>query len=212
MKVVHFYFLLAVVICSVHSNLVSYSRFRSKKRKKSTSSQHSWKRDFVIGIAVGYGLNTEASDEIKKCFQEKEKHHSKLIEHFFKNINSQRGVFKDQPKEKLEEGTKGFLSSARELFAEIRNCPPLRQSVMALIGNKILSLAVKGVIYVATGMTGLLIKTGYDIYKLASEIYSFYNSMQEKKKDYIKLGTSLGKILYYSQNILLRRRRRFRRK
>ena len=118
------------------------------------------KKEFVIGIAIGYGVNTQASDEIKQCFHQREEKNSHLIENFFKNINLTKKISKEQSKDKLEVGTIGFIKSARELFFEIKNCPPLRQSILSLVANKIMNLAVKGVIYMATGMTGVLIKTG----------------------------------------------------
>ena len=130
----------------ITSYLFAFITSRTRKNIKHKTKDPTHKRDFIIGFAIGYGLSIDASDEIKNCFKDKGEKNVDFVEHFFNKVDHHRSIHKSQSKDKLEEGTKAFIKYARELFSEIKNCPPLRMSISSLIGSKIQSLAVKGVI------------------------------------------------------------------
>lgn len=170
----------------------------SKSKKNNTRSiQNSVK--FITGLATGYGLNTDASEQLKDCFIQKEKHSHKMVDKFIKKTHNSKN------NENLD--TFNFTKSVLEFFVNLKDCAPFRETILTFIKNRIISIGIKGVAYVIGGPLGLLAKGAYDTVKLTSEINSFYNELQKTHKDFLKLGSAVGKIIYYSQNLLLRKRK-----
>ncbi len=105
--------------------------------------------------------------------------------------------------------TKSFTIKALEFFAHFKDCGPFRETVFSFIKNRLLNIGVKGLAYAAGGIIGVLIKGTYDLYKLLSEVKNFYKIKSKRPIDFSNLGSSIGKIIYYTQNLLMKRKRKF---
>jgi hypothetical protein len=178
--------------------------------------------NFIVGMGIGYGLSVDASEELKMCFIKK-KNNQKIVEEFFnrtenneniellnidKNNQAENQLNQQTEERKIQKKiTKTFTKQALEFFANFRDCAPFRETIFSFIKNRLLNIGIKGIAYAAGGLIGLLIKGTYDLLKLLTEIKNFYNLKTKRPIDYINLGSSLGKIIYYTQNLIIRKRK-----
>jgi hypothetical protein len=196
--------------------LLLFSKYECRKKHHKELNSSSLKLEnehinFIAGLAVGYGLSAEASDELKKCFIEKEEKGHKIINNFLNKISHINYTGKLSEKELGEEEKTEcvcFTKKILNFFGKFKDCAPFHETIFGFIKNRLMSLGVKGIAYALGGPLGLLIKSAYDIYKIASEISDFHHTLTSKHRDYLKLGSSVGKIIYYTQNLLMRRRKR----
>lgn len=178
---------------------------------KAKSNEESNFVKFILGFGVGFGLKVDASEDLKRCFFEHKKKNSKIIKTFIfseteKNNNSN---ILEKDKEKQKESAKSFTKTAMELFSRFKECNAFKETFLTFIKNKIISIGVKGVAYIIAGPLGLLLKGTYDVYKIITEISNFYKLKKQNPIDYYNLGSAVGKIIYYTQNILLKRKKKF---
>ncbi len=166
---------------------------------------------FLGGLAIGYGLKIEATEELKKCFIELTKK-KKTIRHF---INKAVGCKnKENNETKIEEifknekkVAKSFISQVVQMFNTLKSCSAFNQTFWSFIKTSIISIGVKSLAYAVGGILAVFLKGTYNLVKLIAEIRNFYNERSKSRVDYYQLGSSVGKIIYYSQGLVFRRRR-----
>lgn len=185
-----------ISILLLNSSLIiktkSFVKINSSKYSKHCSKGISMQ--FLSGLVIGLGLKIDSSNQLEECL----------------NYNSENNLnmFIEKVKIKEDVQPKYFLKLALELFKRLNNCSVFKESVLSLIKNKLLSLTIKGIIYVVSGPIGLFVKSSYNLIKITTEIKSFVNNINSKEIDYNTLGSSVGKIIYYTQDLVFRRRRR----
>jgi hypothetical protein len=195
---------------STHHKRSHYSlelKLNKLHRKLSVSNHHV---DFILGLATGYGLNAEATEDLKNCFKSKEENHH-LVSKFFtetKTISISKRAEANSAENDKKENATSFVKSAVDMFGKLKDCPAFKETIFSFLKNRLLSLGIKGIAYVVAGPIGILIKGAYDFIKLWTEISNFYSLQKSKKKDYMQLGSCVGRIIYYTQNLIARRRRR----
>ncbi len=188
----------------VNDNFKNF-RFKSSlkiMRRVSRNANHDH-INFIVGLAVGYGLNTEASQELKECFIRKEKHGGEnIIDKFLQKVDNKHKSNNENDK---QEST-SFTRMALDFFAHFKDCGPLKDTILTFIKNRLINIGIKGLSYVIGGPLGLIAKGTYDTIKLTLEVKNFYNLLKQSHRDYLNLGTCVGRIIYYTQNLLLKRR------
>ena len=157
--------------------------------------------NFILGFALGYGLTTDATEELKNCFLEKEKSSGEIIEKFLDSTKNQKKDLVNEEKKNV-----AFTTTAMNFIAKFKDCPPLKDTIMTFIKNHLISIGIKGIAFALAGPIGLLIKSAYHIIKLGFEIHDYYKNLNSAKLDYTKLGSNVGKIIYYAQNMLMRKK------
>lgn len=173
---------------------------------KDDSKETSKMVKFVTGVGVGFGLGVDATEELKNCFLKKENHNS-IINKFMEKSNSfNKQEFKEENK-MVKESTKSFTTEVINLFSNFKDCAPFQETFFTFIKMRILNLGIKGIAFAAGGIIGLLIKGSYDLIKLLKEINNFYKVRSHHPVDYYNLGSSVGKIIYYTQNLIVKKRR-----
>jgi len=180
-------------------------------RNKLKSAEDSNFFKFMLGFGVGFGLKVDASEDLKKCFLSDKKNNAKIIENFIfseaeKNDNANI-LAKDKENQKVS--ALSFTKIAMEFFTKFKDCKAFKETFFAFVKNKIINLGIKGIAYIVAGPLGLLLKGTYDVYKIITEISDFYKLKKQNPIDYYNLGSAVGKIIYYTQNILFRRKKRF---
>jgi hypothetical protein len=182
--------------------------------------------DFIAGVGIGYGLSVEATEELKKCFKEKEKS-NKIVEMFLKKIDKIDIDLENTEISENQNNTINALSSDNtstsnnqeqitavsftkkvlNMFSKLKDCAPFKETFFSFIKYKLINIGVKGIAYAVGGVIGVLIKGAYDLIKLVSSMNDFYAARGENQIDYVRLGSNVGKIIYYAQNLALRKRK-----
>jgi len=200
---------------NMNKEMNSY-QFEMALRKFNTvnSESQSEKQDnlykFLLGFGFGFGLKVDATEDLKECFYKKKEENNNSIEIFISSAqNSESEYIIEKKKEEQKTLATSFTKSALELFTKFKECKAFQETFFTFVKNKIINFGVKGLAYIIAGPLGLAIKGTYDIYKIISEINNFHSIKKKIPLDYYNLGSSVGKIVYYTQNILLRKRRRF---
>jgi hypothetical protein len=164
---------------------------------------------FITGMGIGYGLNHEANEQLKNCFIQKSDS-EKIVNKFFNKADhikrKQETKLNSNVSYEKKEAANGFTKEVVDFFTNFKDCAPFRETFLQFVKTRIISITVKGLVYAAGGIIGLLLKASYDIYKLISEIQNFYNIRTNKPVDYLQLGSSVGKIVYFTQNLLIKRK------
>lgn len=220
------YFILSLILASFISALADNINSNSKnnqirrprvhrkthiKRHKSHSTHESENKylKFVIGLAVGFGLGIDATEELKNCFKNNSQQYKHNIKEFIAiRTNSNSENIMEKEKNEQKESATSFTKIVLEFFSRFKECNAFRDTIFTFVKSKIINIGLKGLAYVLAGPLGLLLKGTYDIYKLISEVSNFYSIKNKMPLDYYNLGSSVGKIVYYAQNILLKRRRK----
>ncbi len=114
---------------------------------------------------------------------------------------------KDEIPDGAKETTKSFTILAVEFFSNFKDCAPFRETFFSFLKNRIINLGIKGVAYAVGGVIGVLLKSSYDLYKLLTEIKNFYRIRSNHPIDYFNLGSSVGKIIYYTQNLIIKKKK-----
>lgn len=195
-----------------NKNSNSFKIAKTFKKQKSKAPQESKFLKFMLGFGVGFGLKVDASEELKKCFYTDKKKKAKTIKNFIfdeteKNNNNANILEKD--KENQKESAQSFTKTAMEFFAKFKDCNAFKETFLTFVKNKVINIGLKGIAYIVAGPLGLILKGTFDVYKIISEIASFYKLKKQNPVDYYNLGSAVGKVIYYTQNILLRRKKRF---
>jgi hypothetical protein len=191
----------------------------SPKIRKLQNKNHVKYMKFISGLAIGYGLNTDATEELKDCFIKK-KDHNDIVRKFFQNTKTfssknrknenelkNSTLSTESGKMKSQQKATSFTKASLNFFAKLKDCAPFKESFFTFLKNRLFNIGVKGIAYAVGGVIGLLIKSSYDLYKLITEIKDFYHTSRKLPVDYFKMGSSVGKIIYYTQNLIFRRRK-----
>jgi hypothetical protein len=178
--------------------------------RKKTSDKNEKFIKFITGMGVGYGLSVEATEDLKNCFLNKQNSNN-LIQIFLnkssKNVKRKEILKIDSElKEVQEKKAKNFTKEVLDFFAHFKDCAPFRETFFSFVKTRLINIGVKGLAYAVGGVIGVLLKSGYNLYKLISEIKNFYLIRSKNSLDYFQLGSTVGKIVYYTQNLVLRRR------
>lgn len=168
-------------------NIVSKD-LNKQEIKKSENTNHLEKiAKFAVGFSMGFGLNSDASNDLIECFKP------------------------DSVKNITEIGSKSdndSLLSKVIFFLSKITCPALRKSFWSFLKNKIISLGIKGLLAITVGPIGLLAKYGYDITKIILEVKEYHKQISKEKLDYTSIGNSIGRLAYYLQDIVFKKRRK----
>lgn len=194
----------AILLILLIYNISCRSKTYRMEIKLKTVSKESNNIKFITGLGVGYGLSVEASEELKNCFIKNEKTNNNIVNKFFAKTKTLKRKNQKDKKQKVF----SFTSEALNFFAKFKNCNPVRETIFTFIKQRIINIGMKGLAYAIGGPLGLLIKSGYHLFKFLSEMKTFYHLRAKKPIDYYSLGSSVGKVVYYTQNLMFRRRRR----
>jgi hypothetical protein len=186
-------------------------------RKSATQNDPSKYLKFIAGMGIGFGLSVDASEELKNCFIRKENHNN-LVHKFFhkanivekkgeKVLSNRNNNNKDEIPDGALDTTKSFTKLAVDFFSHFKDCAPFRETFFSFLRNRIINLGIKGVAYAVGGVIGVLLKSGHDLFKLLSEMRNFYTIRSTHPIDYYNLGSSVGKIIYYTQNLIIKKKR-----
>lgn len=189
--------------------LIQFTYFKGRRIRSQKSKKYEQQLNFIIGMGVGYGLKVEATEDFKQCFLKTEKS-DQMLETFLEKTNTiqrtETQALESNNKGKQRLAAKSFTKAALEFFAKFKDCAPFRETFFSFVKTKLINVTVKGIAYAVGGVIGVLIKSAYDLIKLLTEIKNYYNISSKPPVDYFKLGSSIGKILYYTQNLALRKR------
>lgn len=175
--------------------------FRKPNQDASYGSSRSNSVKFIIGFGAGMGLSVDASEDLQKCFEQKKR--KRFVDKFLSKTKALKR--KDYNK---KEKAAGFTSEVLVFFKNFKDCDPLKETIFSFIKGRLLSVGIKGLAYILGGPIGLLLNSSYHLYKFLAEMKNFYRLRKKHPTDYYALGSSVGKIVYYTQNLLLRRRRK----
>ncbi len=194
----------------------NHKRSNTLKKHKAKAKQANQESNFIkfmLGFGVGFGLKVDASEDLKKCFLADKEKNGMIIKNFIfestENNNSNHSNILAEEKENQKQSALSFTKTAMEFFVKFKDCNAFKETLMTFIKNKVINLGIKGIAYIFAGPLGILLKGTYDIYKIITEIGNFYQLKKQSPVDYYNLGSAVGKIIYYTQNILLRRKKRF---
>lgn len=157
--------------------------------------------NFAMGFAVGFGLNAEANNDLVKCFNNSPQR-VESVENFISETSKLSTTVVE-----AEKSNNSFLSLMIGLFSTLK-CDSFKRTVFSFLKNKLISWGIKGLLYVTTGPVGLLVKMGYDIVKLGIEVSNYKKALLENPIDYTTLGSTVGRICYYFQDLFFRKKRR----
>jgi hypothetical protein len=160
----------------------------------------------MVGIGMGYGLSMESTEELKKCFLEKQDKNSRVVDIFLEKASSIEPESSSGASNNNKQVAQGFLSSVYEFFGNFKDCAPLRDTILSFIMSKITNYAVKGIAYAVGGFIGVLVKGAYDAYKIISEINHFHEIESTLPVNYTELGSTIGRIVSIAQNIAMKKR------
>lgn len=187
-------FILIFIFLIHFNNVLNLNKKRFIQLKKNNNLE------FVNGLANGFGMSQDDSNELKKCFINKQ-NGDKIIKSFITQSSKQKSDIKTEKKI-----ASSFTQGAINLFSKFKECAPLKQTVLSFVKHKLVNLGIKGISFAVGGIFGLILKSSYDLFKVISEIKYYYTTSNKKPVDYFKLGASIGRLVYYSHNLLMKRK------
>ena len=162
--------------------------------------------EFMVGVGIGYGLSAEGIEELKKCFEAESEKNVPLVDIFLEKTGEDNQKVSNYQNMSNKKEANSFLSNVYQLFSNFTSCAPLKDTLFSFIKSKVINWAIKGLTFAAGGVWGLLIKGGYDMYSIISEINYFNQIKSEQPDNYKELGATVGRIISKVQNLGLKRR------
>ncbi len=190
-----------------HRSENSFKRYRINNENENEKEENRFFK-FLVGFGMGFGLKVDASEELKNCFFADKKKNTNSIKDFIASTENTELKKISEKKIEQKQSASSFTKLALELLGKFKKCKPFKETFLSFVKNKIINLGIKGIAYILAGPLGLILKGTYDIYKIITEINNFYKIRKIVPVDHFKLGSAVGKIIYYTQNILFKRKMR----